>query len=196
MLKNYRFNTGKRFAMPPTMRLCMSSATKYAQTNNPREVKMSSEMNATVGSKVIVKVGCREIEAVVLEITEAGCRVKSIASGKEFSVKKILRIIEPEDTSVEVEELDAPNPAPESAPAEKPVKKLSLLDAAVEVLKTSGQPMNTREIVKAATESGLWIPTACRTPEQTLYGSIFREIATKENPRIAKAGQKGKFILG
>src|SRR5574344_1731636 len=196
MLKNYRFNIGKRFAMPPTMRLCMSSATKYAQTNNPLEVKMSSEMNATVGSKVIVKVGCREIEAVVLEITEAGCRVKSIASGKEFSVKKILRIIEPEDTSVEVEELDAPNPAPESAPAEKPVKKLSLLDAAVEVLKTSGQPMNTREIVKAATESGLWIPTACRTPEQTLYGSIFREIATKENPRIVKAEQKGKFILG
>ena len=157
---------------------------------------MSSETNAMVGSKVIVKVGCREIEAVVLEVTESGCRVKSIASGKEFSVKKILRIIEPEDTSVEVEELDAPNPAPESAPAEKPVKKLSLLDAAVEVLKTSGQPMNTREIVKAATESGLWIPTACRTPEQTLYGSIFREIATKENPRIAKAGQKGKFILG
>ena len=182
--------------MPQTMRLRMSSATKYAQTNNPREVKMSSETNATIGSKVIVKVGCREIEAVVLEITEAGCRVKSLASGKEFSVKKILRIIEPEDTSVEVEELDAPNPAPESAPAEKPVKKLSLLDAAVEVLKTSGQPMNTREIVKAATDSGLWIPTACRTPEQTLYGSIFREIATKENPRIVKAGQKGKFILG
>ena len=163
---------------------------------------MSSETNATIGSKVIVKVGCREIEAVVLEVTEAGCRVKSLASGKEFAVKKILRVIEPEekpapeDTSVEVEEQEAPNPAPESAPAEKPVKKLSLLDAAVEVLKTSGQPMNTREIVKAATESGLWIPTACRTPEQTLYGSIFREIATKENPRIAKAGQKGKFILG
>lgn len=179
--------------MTETVRLCMSSATKYAQTNNPREVKMSSETNATIGSKVIVKVGCREIEAVVLEITEAGCRVKSLASGKEFTVKKIIRVIEPEDTSLEVEEQDAPNPAPESA---APVKKLSLLDAAVEVLKTSGQPMNTREIVKAATESGLWIPTACRTPEQTLYGSIFREIATKENPRIAKAGQKGKFILG
>lgn len=179
--------------MPQTMRLCMSSATKYAQTNNPREVKMSSETNATIGSKVIVKVGCREIEAVVLEITEAGCRVKSLASGKEFTVKKIIRVIEPEDTSLEIEEQDAPNPAPESA---APVKKLSLLDAAVEVLKTSGQPMNTREIVKAATDSGLWIPTACRTPEQTLYGSIFREIATKENPRIVKAEQKGKFILG
>lgn len=153
---------------------------------------MSSETNATVGSKVIVKVGCREIEAVVLEVTESGCRVKSIASGKEFSVKKILRVIEPEDTSLEIEEQDAPNPALESAPAEK-VKKLSLLDAAVEVLKTSAQPMNTREIVRAATDAALWIPTACRTPEQTLYGSIFREIATKENPRIVKAEQKGKF---
>ena len=175
---------------------------------------MSSETNATIGSKVIVKVGCREIDATVIEVTENGCQVKSLASGKEFSTTRIIRIVEPEesqpaeespmpeDTSMEVEqpteseEQDAPNPAPESAPAEKPVKKLSLLDAAVEVLKTSGQPMNTREIVKAATESGLWIPTACRTPEQTLYGSIFREIATKENPRIAKAGQKGKFILG
>ena len=156
---------------------------------------MSSETNATVGSKVIVKVGCREIEAVVLEVTESGCRVKSIACGKEFSVKKILRVIEPEDTSLEVEEQDAPNPAPESAAPVKPVKKLSLLDAAVEVLKTSGQPMNTREIVKAATDTALWIPTACRTPEQTLYGSIFREIATKENPRIVKAEQKGKFRL-
>ena len=156
---------------------------------------MSSETNATVGSKVIVKVGCREIEAVVQEVIEAGCRVKSIASGKEFSVKKILRVIEPEDTSLEVEEQDAPNPAPESAAPVKPVKKLSLLDAAVEVLKTSGQPMNTREIVKAATDTALWIPTACRTPEQTLYGSIFREIATKENPRIVKAEQKGKFRL-
>src|SRR5574344_1653126 len=114
--------------MTETVRLCMSSATKYAQTNNPREVKMSSETNATIGSKVIVKVGCREIEAVVLEITEAGCRVKSLASGKEFTVKKIIRVIEPEDkpvpedTSVEVEEQDVPNRAPESAAPGKPVK--------------------------------------------------------------------------
>ncbi len=82
------------------------------------------------------------------------------------------------------------NPAPV-----KPVKKLSLMDAAVEVLKTSEQPLNTREMVKSAIEQGYWIPTACKTPEQTLYGSIFRKIATKENPRIVKAEQRGKFQL-
>ena len=166
---------------------------------------MSNEMNVTVGSKVIVKVGCREINATVLEVTETGCRVQSIASGKEFSTARIIRVIKPEempvpeDTSMEVEqpteseEQDAPNPAPESATPVKPAKKLSLMDAAVEVLKTSEQPLNTREIVKAATDAGLWIPTACKTPEQTLYGSIFREIATKENPRIRKSEKKGRF---
>ena len=160
---------------------------------------MSNEMNVTVGSKVIVKVGCREIEAAVLEVTETGCRVKSLASGKEFSTTRIISVITPEempmpeDTSMEVEEQDAPNPAPESGKPETPAKKLSLMDAAVEVLKNSGKPLNTREIVKAATEAGLWIPTACKTPEQTLYGSIFREIATKENPRIVKSETKGRF---
>lgn len=174
---------------------------------------MSNEMDVTVGSKVIVKVGCREINATVLEVTETGCRVRSIASGKEFSTARIIRVVEQEEsqpaeespmsenTSMEVEqpteseEQDAPNPAHESATPVKPAKKMSLMDAAVEVLKTSEQPLNTREIVKAATDAGLWIPTACKTPEQTLYGSIFREIATKENPRIVKSEKKGKFRL-
>ena len=160
---------------------------------------MSNEMNVTVGSKVIVKVGCREIEAAVLEVTKTGCRVQSIASGKDFSTTRIIRVIKPEempvpeDTSMEVEEANAPNPAPESGKPETPAKKMSLMDAAVEVLKNSGKPLNTREIVKAATEAGLWIPTACKTPEQTLYGSIFCEIATKENPRIVKSETKGRF---
>ena len=174
---------------------------------------MSSEIKQVeVGSKVIVMVGCREIEATVLEVAEAGCLVRSNTSGKEFTTKRILRVIEnekPEDTSKEVEtiepmpdtiedvtaEPETQNPAPESAAPVKPVKKMSLMDAAVEVLKTSEQPLNTREMVKAATERGYWIPTSCKTPEQTLYGSIFREIATKENPRIVKSEQRGKFQL-
>ena len=160
---------------------------------------MSNEMNVTVGSKVIVKVGCREIDATVIEVTENGCQVKSLASGKEFSTARIISVIKPEempvpeDTSMEVEEQDAPNQSPESAAPRKSAQKMSLMDAAVEVLKTGGKPMNTRELVKAATDAGLWIPTACKTPEQTLYGSIFREIATKENPRIVKSEKKGKF---
>ena len=86
------------------------------------------------------------------------------------------------------------NPAHES---DKPAKRMSMLSAAVEVLKAAGpeHPMNCKEILEAIFERQLWTPTECKTPEQTLYGSIFREIATKEHPRIVRADQKGKFRI-
>jgi len=86
------------------------------------------------------------------------------------------------------------NPAHES---DKPVKRLSLLNAAVIVLKDAGpeRPMNCKEILEAILARQLWTPTDCKTPEQTLYGSIFREINTKEHPRILKSNVKGKFVI-
>ena len=86
------------------------------------------------------------------------------------------------------------NPAHES---DKPVKRLSLLNAAVIVLKDAGpeHPMNCKEILEAILERQLWTPTECKTPEQTLYGSIFREINAKEHPRIVKSNVKGKFVI-
>ena len=88
----------------------------------------------------------------------------------------------------------AVNPAHES---DKPEKRLSLLNAAVIVLKDAGpdHPMNTREILVEVLERQLWKPTECKTPEQTLYGSIFREISTKMHPRIVKSKIKGKFVI-
>ena len=85
-------------------------------------------------------------------------------------------------------------PAPVE-PETKPVTRMSLMDAAVAVLKESGKPMNSRVKVTAATEKGYWTPTACKTPEQTLYGSIFREIKVKAQPRIVKSDVKGKFTI-
>ena len=86
------------------------------------------------------------------------------------------------------------NPAHES---DKPVKRMSLLSAAVEVLKAAGpeHPMNCKDILEAILERHLWTPTECKTPEQTLYGSLFREISMKEHPRIAKSNVKGKFVI-
>ena len=86
------------------------------------------------------------------------------------------------------------NPAHES---DKQIKRLSLLNAAVIVLKDAGpeRPMNCKEILEAILARQLWTPTDCKTPEQTLYGSIFREINTKEHPRIVKSNVKGKFVI-
>ncbi len=166
---------------------------------------MSIESEITVGTVVIVKVGRNEVEVTVTEITATGWKVKSQTTGREFEVRRIERIVtepaeeaEPETAAPaepETEEEDnAVNPAPESGSGPRPEKKLSLLNAAAQVLATCRTPMNCKEIIAKAVEMGFWTPTGAKTPEQTLYSGIFREIKSTEEPRFRKSEtRKGSF---
>ncbi len=163
-----------------------------------------------VGNHVVAMVAGREIPAEVVNVGAMECHVRSLATGKEFTTNRIERImtktdheairpfisVEPTTPPAEpVNSDDAPNPAPEQASNEPRTKRMSLLDAAVEVLKTTGRPMNAREIITVAREQGLWNTASGKTPEQTLYGSIFREITSGTNPRFARSSERGKFQL-
>ena len=172
---------------------------------------MCDTSNITVGTIVMVKVGRNEIEVVVTEITANGWKVKKVGSDREFIVTRIERVIaepgapeaasatEPETEAVDAEipseaeeEVDTPNPAPESGGS--PEKKLSLLNAALQVLKRSRTPLNTKEILAQVIEEGLWSPNGAKTPEQSLYSAFFREIKEKEMPRVRKsAARRGAF---
>ena len=169
---------------------------------------MSIESTITVGTIAIVKIGRNEVEVTVTEITANGWKVKSQTTGREFEVRRIERIVtepaeeteaaEPETAAPaepETEEEDnAVNPAPESGSGPRPEKKLSLLNAAAQVLAACRTPMNCKEMIAKAVEMGLWTPTGAKTPEQTLYSGIFREIKTTEEPRFRKsATRKGSF---
>ena len=174
---------------------------------------MCDTSNITVGTIVMVKVGRNEIEVVVTEITANGWKVKKVGSDREFIVTRIERVIaepgapetvparEPEAEAVDAEipseaeeEVDTPNPAPESGGS--PEKKLSLLNAALLVLKRSRTPLNTKEILAQVIEEGLWSPNGAKTPEQSLYSAFFREIKEKETPRVRKsAARRGAFEL-
>ncbi|MPM39204.1 hypothetical protein SDC9_85837 [bioreactor metagenome] len=133
--------------------------------------------NITVGTMAIAKVGRNAIEVEVIAQTDGSAFLVRNSAGKEFKAHRL---------------------EPMPVPAEiSPVKRLSLMEAAIRVLQSQpeGAALNTRELVAMATEQGLWTPSGAKTPKQTLYGAIFREIATKENPRIVKADLKGKFRL-
>jgi len=147
----------------------------------------------TVGAVVIVKIGRNEVEVTVTEVTANGWKVKSQSTGREFEVRRIERIVtEPASDADSDAEDNAVNPAPEAGAP--PEKKLSLLNAAAQVLAAGGQPMNCKEIVAKAIEMGLWVPTEAKTPEQTLYSGIFREIKTGEESRFKKSEtRKGSF---
>ena len=55
-------------------------------------------------------------------------------------------------------------------------------------------PMNCKELVAKAVEMELWTPTGAKTPEQTLYSGIFREIKSADHPRFRKSEtRKGSF---
>ena len=153
------------------------------------------------------KVGRNLVEVEILECGEGFFRVKSVSSGREFNTSRLEKInnnqqmeeaIMPEDnitTNAEVEtnaEVDTPNPAPECATAKKE-KKVSLLDLAAKILADTGEALNCKELVAKAKETG-WESTG-KTPEQTLYSGIFREMNTKgEASRFKKSAErKGSF---
>ena len=141
-----------------------------------------------------------QAEAAVETSEQEAAEPEAPAADAESGTPATVEVV-PEDEAAEFtpsgedeEDEYAINPAHES---DKPVKRMSLLSAAVEVLKAAGpeHPMNCKEILEAIVARQLWTPTDCKTPEQTLYGSIFREINTKEHPRIVKSNVKGKFVI-
>ena len=153
---------------------------------------MSIASEITVGTVAIVKIGRNEVEVTVTEITANGWKVKSMSTGREFEVTRIERIVTEPVADAEAED-DAPNPAPESE-RERPAKKLSLLNAAAQVLAACRTPMNCKELVAKAVEMGLWTPTGAKTPEQTLYSGIFREMKSGAESRFKKSEtRKGSF---
>ena len=161
--------------------------------------------NITVGTKAIARVGRNAIEVEVIAQADGGAYLVRNKAGKEFHACRLEAMTTIEDgTKKTSNKVFYSDPILTDSSLDKKChergnslssKPLSLMNAAVEVLRRSEQPLNTREIVAQAIAAGLWTPTGAKTPEQTLYGAIFREMATKEQPRIVKAEQKGKFRL-
>ena len=176
------------------------------------------------GDKVLVKVGRNLISCEVVEVRPDRAVVRSESTGREFKTMRVEELVSRAGSVVaeameyvaeRVAEAVAPQVAaqvaamPELAaevadaaasaePAQdapKPRRKLSLVSAGIEVMKQEGRPLNTREIVRLAAERGLWTPTACRTPEQSLYGAFFLEMKNSDSPRIRKSAERGKFEL-
>ena len=82
-----------------------------------------------------------------------------------------------------------------AAPNAEGKSKLSLLSAAAAVLAESDEPLNCRRMIDLAKERGLWTPGAGKTPEQTLYSAIMREIRDKgDAARFRKSPLRGHYL--
>src|SRR5262249_39070273 len=73
-------------------------------------------------------------------------------------------------------------------------KKLSCLDAAAQVLKTKGAPMNCKSMIDAMFAGKLW-HSGAPTPAATLYSAILREIDSKKEKARFKKTDRGLFAF-
>ena len=146
------------------------------------------------GDRAFVKVGRNLVEVRVDGKTEGGWNVTS-RTGKSMTVKTLLTS---EGDTLAAHEAEDPAPANAEAkakiaapsPKAVPTKGIGLLSAAAAVLERSDAPMSVKAMIEAAKSEGLWSPGSGKTPEQTLYSAIIREIKDKgDASRFRKAGR-------
>jgi hypothetical protein len=94
-----------------------------------------------------------------------------------------------------VAEATVPSRRRRKAPVASKEKKISAVEASIQVLAEAGQAMTCQEMIAAMAEKGYWTSPGGKTPHATLYSAILREITTKgADSRFVKA-DRGKFAL-
>ena len=148
------------------------------------------------GDRAFVKVGRNLVEVRVDGKADGGWSVTS-RTGKSMTVKTLLTA---EGETLEAHEADTPARAAKAKPAAPspkavPQKGLGLLSAAAAVLERSDAPMSVKAMIEAAKSEGLWTPGGGKTPEQTLYSAIIREIRDKGNASRFRKEGRGLFAF-
>ena len=151
------------------------------------------------GDRAFVKVGRNLVEVRVDGKAEGGWSVTS-RTGKSMTVKTLLTA---EGDTLAAHEAEDPAPAKAEAKAKSavpsskavPTKGLGLLSAAAAVLERSDAPMSVKAMIEAAKSEGLWTPGSGKTPEQTLYSAIIREIRDKGNASRFRKEGRGLFAF-
>ena len=165
---------------------------------------MSSNAGIRAGDRAFVKVGRNLVEVRVNGRAEGGWNVTS-RTGKAMTVKTLLTA-DGETLAAREAETAAPakakaaptkSKAAPAAPSPKaaPMKGLSLLNAAAAVLERSDAPMAVRGMIEEAKAQGLWTPRGGKTPEQTLYSAIIREIRDRGGESRFRKDGRGLFAF-
>ena len=158
---------------------------------------MSNEFKA--GDRAYTKVGRNLVEVRVKAKTETGWTVTT-RTGRTLAVRSLEAV---PGAAAGIASSAAPKAAAKAAKASAkatpksvaavPKKGLSLLNAAATVLERSGEAMPVRAMIEEAKASGLWTPGGGKTPEQTLYSAIIREIKDKGGASRFRKDGRGRF---
>jgi len=174
-----RVKVGRNIILAKVVKILDGAVRVCSLANNKEfnvpQSRVQLDGNAEQPASTELQAEAAEEQAETNEEAEATEAIEQNAEGEQADAGEAATVeVIPEDEAAEFtssgedeEDEYAINPAHES---DKPGKRLSLLNAAVEVLKEAGpeHPMNCKEILEAILERKLWTPTDCKTPEQRL----------------------------
>lgn len=166
------------------------------------------------GATYLVKVAGNLVPVKIThEHDNGGWEGTSVKTGKTIRIKTAQRLRKPLDDAAHGAKSAAKatkdaKPAAERDTGERDAtggdsddqpKRLSILDAAVKVLEErdpADGPLSCTQMFERMTAKGYWSPArGGRTPANTLYSAVLREINTKgEDSRFDKI-ERGKFSL-
>ena len=163
--------------------------------------------NVKSGEAYMLKVGRNAVQVTVKAVDEKGKIIVMTAGGKTLTVADAGRLAVHHTNAPRAAKgakAEATTPKGTKAASGRDVaqkgasrgegKRLGLVDAAIQVMKAAGKPMNCQEVVKAILEQKLW-ESAGKTPAATLYSSILREIVKKGADARFKKVERGQFAL-
>ncbi|XZE55795.1 winged helix-turn-helix domain-containing protein [Planctomycetaceae bacterium SH139] len=152
------------------------------------DVKIGGEYFAKVTNK---KVTVR-IDA---ENSSGGWDATNLATNKKVRIKTAARLQGPSRATTPAGEtkrvLKKKTKTETAAGGEK---KLSCVKAALQVLETAGEPMNSQEMISAMVEQNLWESPGGKTPHATLYSAILRDLKRGDESRFVKT-ERGRFSV-
>ena len=150
-----------------------------------------SKSGIRAGDRAFVKVGRNLVEVRVEGKAEGGWSVVS-RTGRAMTVKTLLNA-QGETLAADGAAAATPTKAAKATAKTSPKKGLSLLGAAAAVLERASGPMSVKAMIEEAKSAGLWSPTGGKTPEQTLYSAITREIKDKGGESRFRKEGRGLF---
>ncbi len=163
--------------------------------------------DVTIGETYLVKIGGNKVEATITrEHEQGGWEATTVKTGKTIRIKSPERLCRQGDSKALIATKTTQKPkcttatqkrhtcqrnAPDDKRGDGP---MSLLDAAAHLLGCDGgKPMSCETIVNLAASRGLRKPTTGKTPANTLYSSILREINNKGTAARFVKTERGKF---
>ncbi|MEX1230842.1 MAG: HTH domain-containing protein [Planctomycetaceae bacterium] len=102
----------------------------------------------------------------------------------------------PKKTTNKTTKATKPNGTKATAPKkEKTERKPSALDSAVRVLGETKEAMSAAEMIDAMAAKNYWTSPGGKTPSNTLYAAILRELQLKGTEARFVKTERGKFAL-